>query len=234
MNIDFIQIPTIVIQSDAITDGDKLIYGIIYYLSQLSDKECWASNKTIAEIRGCSPSTISHAVKRLEDAKFVNIWNKTSKKRRIKPLIILKVVDLNSEPISPNAEPIPNKIEQPISNEIQNNNIYNNNIIYNNIYNNIIKELYKINDRIYYIGKTKTQLSALKVLLQMGEQKLGSVERVEQIIEWYVAQYLKLKDQPENFKFFPKALVPTQLLDKWSSIENLYNEAQPKEFKGLW
>ena len=32
MNIDFIQIPTIVIQSDAITDGDKLIYGIIYFI----------------------------------------------------------------------------------------------------------------------------------------------------------------------------------------------------------
>lgn len=196
MDIDFIQIPTIVVQSDKITDGDKLIYGIIYYLSQLSDKECWASNKTIAEIRGCSPSTISHAVKRLDDAQFINIWNKTSKKRRIKPLIILKQVNLSHEI----AEPSSNKIEQPISNEIQSNNILSNNI------NNIITKFSFLGDSYKRFYKIKSYRDAVERLLT----RFSLQEIIEKLD--YVFSH---KDD----KFAIQINTPFDLENKWDKIK---------------
>lgn len=212
MNIDFIQTPLEVIQSDKITDGDKIIYGIIYYLSQLSDKECWASNKTISEIRKCSPSTVSHAVTRMTEAGFLTVENKTGRKRCIKPMIVLVSTNLSRQTV----QPISNKIAEPISNELPSNNIY----ISNNIKDNIYKYIYKINSQIYKIGNNKTQLNALNLLLKpdvanASEEDLRlRVEHVEHILEWYV----KEREAKTN-KFLPIADVPTQFLEKWSRIE---------------
>ncbi len=97
------------------------------------------------------------------------------------------------------------------------NNIYNNNIIY--------KELFKINDKIYFLN-IKSQIKYLEELLKDENIK---------VVSWYVSEFIKRKQKGgDDFKFFPKAVSPAQLLEKWESIKRIYDEAQPKPHKSLW
>lgn len=231
--IDFIQIPLSIVQNDKIRDIDKLIYGVILYISKWEIGKCIASNKTISEFLEVSDSTVAHGILRLKDANLITIENPSPRKRFITPNILLQSVNVAQtyNDISSNVQ---SKPENSCTNIQTNNNIY----INNNIYNNIISELYKINNKIYLIGKTKLQKQYLDALLKCPPNyKEGDdafVEHVEHIIQWYVSEYIRLEQlNNDEWKFLPKATVPSKLVEKWNRIEQLYNESH-KEHKSLW
>lgn len=230
--IDFIQIPLSVVQNKDIRDIDKIIYGIILYVSKWEIGKCIASNKTISEFLDVSDSTVAHGILRLKEYGLITIENPSPRKRFITPNILLQSVSVAQtyNNISSNVQ---SKPENGCTNIQTNNNIYINNNI-----NNIISELYKINNKIYIIGKTKLQKQYLEALLKCPpDYKEGGdafVEHVEHIIQWYVSEYQRLqKIGGDNWKFLPKATVPSQLVEKWNRIEQLYNESH-KEHKSLW
>ena len=111
---------------------------------------------------------------------------------------------------------------------------YNNNIIIdinNNNKKSILNLLYKINKRIYLLGQTKSQLPYWEELLK-GDN--NATENNIKIIQWYVEEYIKREAKGgDDFKYFPKAIIPSQLVEKWDNIERLYKETN-KEFKPLW
>ena len=231
-NYDFITIPRIVVQSDKIRDSDRIVYGVIYSMAQMSNLRCTAKNTTIADMAGLSTGSVANSLTRLVEANFIKTTFKDSAKR-----IRVEIIPL----ISYNNEVFHQVIKQVSSNDesgVSSNDEQNNNYIYNNNINNIISELYKINNKIYIIGKTKLQKQYLEALLKCPpDYKEGGdafVEHVEHIIQWYVSEYKRLEQlNNDDWKFLPKATVPSKLVEKWNRIEQLYNESH-KEHKSLW
>lgn len=225
-NYDFITIPRVVVQSNKIRDSDRLVYGVIYSIAQMSNKRCTAKNTTIADMAGLSTGSVANSLTRLVEAGFIKTTFKDSSKRiRIE---IIPNISYNNEVFNQVIKEVSLNDESEVSlNDEQNNNILNNNI---NIYKKeLLKEFYKINDKIYLIGNTKNQAIYWEELLKDDE-----AEQNITIIKWYIQEYLRREQRGgDDFKYFPKALVPSQMVEKWKSIEALYKEAN-KEFKPLW
>lgn len=73
--LDFVLVPSILIRNKNISALDALIYGVIYYYTQINSQElCTASNKTIAKTADCTPGSVSNAITRLKEEKFITVY----------------------------------------------------------------------------------------------------------------------------------------------------------------
>jgi hypothetical protein len=102
---DFLLIPYILIQDNELNAVDTRIYSVIYYLSQLKDKKCTASNRNIAEI-AClkSVGTVRNSLSILEKKGYIKrIFKDTKKKKRqeIIPLITFNKASFSDEGCHP-------------------------------------------------------------------------------------------------------------------------------------
>ena len=57
-------IPSIILYNNDLSDKDKLVFAVISNLTH-EKGYCWASNRYIAELLGCSPITISRSISKL-------------------------------------------------------------------------------------------------------------------------------------------------------------------------
>lgn len=83
----FIRIPSQILSIPDLNAADKLVLSEVVNLSQLHGV-CWASNQTISENLGTSPSTIKRCIKKLSDKGYVKSWLETENNnttRKIKP-----------------------------------------------------------------------------------------------------------------------------------------------------
>jgi len=73
MNPDFILIPYQVVSDDRLHGLDRVVYGVVYWFSQMSSSRCYASNGKIAEVcgAGAKPKSVGDALGRLEEFGYV-------------------------------------------------------------------------------------------------------------------------------------------------------------------
>ena len=230
-NYDFITIPRLVVLSDKIRDSDRIVYGVIYSMSQMTNKKCIAKNTTLAKMSGLSTGSVANSLVRLVEAGFIQTTFKDGAKRF--RLEIIPLISYNNDGYHQMMKGVSSNDETRVSSNDEQNNIYytNKNInICRDFKNRILKELYKINDKVYLTGQTKNQEAYWVALNKDGVADCPA----EKIIQWYVAEFIKRQNiGGDDFKFFPKAIVPSQLVEKWDSIERLYKETN-KEYKPLW
>jgi len=211
-----------------LSNNEYILLDSIYQLQQ-SSGWCYASKEYLTQIVDIKERALKDVIDKLVEKCYIIRKDTTNR--------FLKVSDLWTIPFAGNLqkllpEPAETAGSQPAETADYNNNIYNN-IIYKDFKNKILKELHKINDKVYLTGNTKNQSSYWVALVNDWADE-SCVEHVERIIVWYVSQFQKLSVKGgDDFKFFPKAIIPSQLVEKWSSIERLYNEYN-KEYKPLW
>lgn len=231
MNYDFITIPREVVMSDKIRDTDRLVYGVIYSMSQMSNKRFIGKNTTIAKMVGISVGSVTNSLGRLVEAKFITCLFKDTNKRirtEIIPLIDYKNIvevpsndgTLNKSVPSSDGHEVPsNDGDRVPSNDGQNKNIYisnNINISKNNIITGetkvesdfIYKKLYIINKDVYNSKGWKINIEAVK--------KLSLKQNLKEILEWYINVF--------SNQYTPKAYTPSELLNKWAKIEEYYKQ----------
>lgn len=75
---DFIQIPQLVMH---LPPADRFVFGVIYFYSQLSEKECRASNATIGRVAHISPDSVSNSLIKLEEEGLIKRYFKDDNKR---------------------------------------------------------------------------------------------------------------------------------------------------------
>lgn len=68
---DFIQIPYVILEDTRISDTGGKVYGLVYFLSQLSKRRCIASNEYLAKLLWTSPGVISNCLTELEKAGYI-------------------------------------------------------------------------------------------------------------------------------------------------------------------
>lgn len=83
--IKYIIIPNTVLQERFLTDGAKLLYGLIYSVSYKTG-ECYATNKWLAENLNVSERTITRKIKELEQIYKIVIERRKNNQRIIRCL----------------------------------------------------------------------------------------------------------------------------------------------------
>jgi len=217
-DIGFLQIPTQIIKDKALRDVDGYIYGVIVYRSHELGY-CWSSNKDLAEQIGRSATSITDCLARLESAGYITRENKTSKKRRLIPKLIIGVIK-NSESNDVNLESNNlTKSDEPKSCALQNINTYIN--INNNI-NNIVslfRKLYKMNYGTYE-KYNKANQEAIKLI---SEDKA-----LEVLLTRYITEYLK----PVRDKYLPIGITPATFVEKLPKIESYFSRNSASDSGG--
>lgn len=92
---DFIIIPYQVAFDPKLDPLDRILYGIIYWLTCLKNEKCFASNKTLAQLCKTTTGSIQNSLTRLEKQKYIKrIYADEQKKIReeIIPLITYRQV----------------------------------------------------------------------------------------------------------------------------------------------
>lgn len=213
MNYDFITIPRDIVLSNKIRDSDRLVYGVIYSMSQMNNKRFTGKNTTISKMCGISAGSVANSLVRLSEAGYIKCSFKDTNKR-VRTEILPLVNYNNTEEYHQVMTQVSSNDETKVSSNDEQNNIY---IINNNISNTLIddiyKELYKINKFIGNIRYKKEQKEAINLLLT------GNTDNVLNVITWYVSERIKGLN-----KYLPVANAPTQLVEKWSRIEELFNK----------
>jgi hypothetical protein len=101
---DFIIIPYQLMIDEKLTQTDKLLYGIIYWLSCLKGERCFASNKTLLEFCQVKlPKSIGRSLGRLEEAGYIKrtFFDKKSRHREeIIPLVTYRQLGGRATPHS--------------------------------------------------------------------------------------------------------------------------------------
>ncbi len=104
---DFFIIPSILVGDKAILPKDYLVYAAVYWFTKLRNDKCIASNKTLASVIGCSLSTVTHGLVRLNKAGYIQIRiDEKNHREEIIPLIAFSHIDTpgNSEQSPGNSE----------------------------------------------------------------------------------------------------------------------------------
>lgn len=70
-----------------LTPRETLIYGDIVRLSKNDKGYCWAKNEELANLAGCSISTVAHTISKLKAKGYITIENATSFTRQLKPAL---------------------------------------------------------------------------------------------------------------------------------------------------
>lgn len=83
---DFLIIPTSVAFDKELQPLDKMVYGIIYWMTKLKLEKCIAGNRTLADLCDCNLKSIQKSIKRLEDKKYIK--RESENDREIVPLVI--------------------------------------------------------------------------------------------------------------------------------------------------
>jgi len=97
---DFFIIPSVLVADKNIKPKDCLVYGAVYWFTKLRNERCIASNKTIASVIGCSLSTVTHALVRLNKAGYIQVRiDEHNHREEIIPLVAFSHIDTpgNSE-----------------------------------------------------------------------------------------------------------------------------------------
>lgn len=71
---DYILIPRPLLEDEELQPKARELYGYIYWLSQLSQDRCFASNDKLAEMmgRGTTPGSVANSLKELEDGGYIS------------------------------------------------------------------------------------------------------------------------------------------------------------------
>lgn len=90
--LDFLVIPTPVLRSK-VPDSAKIVYGVIYALSQLSSGGCTASNETIMQIADIhSEDTFKRLLRALENKQLIKrYYDNNGRRLAIRPLVVFAV-----------------------------------------------------------------------------------------------------------------------------------------------
>lgn len=86
-------IPRQLLFDDDLQPTDKLVYGAVYFFSQLSRGVCTASNRRLAEAVNISPKTVRNCLSRLEEKHYIKRYYESESRRKrksIAPLVTLK------------------------------------------------------------------------------------------------------------------------------------------------
>ena len=127
---DFFIIPRLVALDKKIQDQDKMVYGAVYWLENLKDGKCTASNHSIAEIIGSTNSlAIANSLLRLENQGYIKRIFSDSKNRtrlEIKSLVKFGKVSSDSDTYHQPMIPLSSSGDTPLSSDDeQNKNIIN-------------------------------------------------------------------------------------------------------------
>ena len=68
---DFNQIPYQLIGDKTLAPIDRLVYGAIYFYSKMRGERCYATNATIAKLLMSTTKTVSRALQKLEDRRYI-------------------------------------------------------------------------------------------------------------------------------------------------------------------
>ena len=68
---DFIQIPYQLISDKDLAPIDRLVYGAVYFYSKMRGERCFATNTAIASLLSSTPKTVSRALQKLADKKYI-------------------------------------------------------------------------------------------------------------------------------------------------------------------
>ena len=103
---DFIQIPYQLIGDRTLSPIDRLVYGAVYFYSKMSGERCFASNTVIARLLLSTPKTVSRALQKLEDRRYIirDFSDPSTKVNRteIIPLVAMGKLYLNKSKTTPN------------------------------------------------------------------------------------------------------------------------------------
>lgn len=89
---NFFNIPAIVMLDPDLQSLDAKVYGIVYWLEQLKDGRCWASNATLAKVAGTSAGSVANSLTRLRKKKYIAILlNDKNQRKEIRTLVYYSV-----------------------------------------------------------------------------------------------------------------------------------------------
>ena len=95
---NFFNVPAIVMLDPDLQPLDTKVYGIVYWLEQLKDGRCWASNATLAKFANSSPSGIAHSITRLREKKYIAaIYDENNQRKEIRTLVYYSVNPCSNE-----------------------------------------------------------------------------------------------------------------------------------------
>lgn len=204
----------VLLKQMAISSNEYIVLDIIYHLSNDNDW-CFASKQYIADCMGMSKSGIENIIHDLIKKSLLVSKDSTIKHlKTTDKFLINNTVNTHSQVVESTTQ-----VVESTTNNNKDINIIN---IYNNIYNNIYKYIYNITPFIFKVGNTKTQKDSIKYLIEQenkGTYENPQVDHVFDIIKWYVDERKKGVD-----KYLPIANVPTQFVQKWSRIKELYEK----------
>lgn len=194
-------IPSFILYNKELTDKDKLVYSVI---SNLTHEKgfCWASNRYIADLLGCTPTTISRSVNRLNELKYI-ISNLTKDVNGTNRKIFLPLAN-NNNPLNKNVKPVKQKQQ---TNSIDNNIDINNSKL-------LLEWINKEFNRTFRVLNKSKLNQRLKVF---------SMEQIKKaILKAYSDEYHK----KNNFKYLTPEyfLRNDDNLDKWLNAKNETNE----------
>lgn len=91
LNLKGIWIPIEILTDEKLSDKEKIIYSIIWYLSK-QNSYCYLTNKTISELLNISITQVSKLVNSLKDKKYIDIeliYKENSKQVEMRKLILI-------------------------------------------------------------------------------------------------------------------------------------------------
>jgi DNA-binding MarR family transcriptional regulator len=82
---DFVQIPTQLLLDTDLHVFDRIVYGYIYWMEQLKDGVCTASNETLAELAQTTPRNVVKGLERLEAKGYIRrVFSQDNSNHRVK------------------------------------------------------------------------------------------------------------------------------------------------------
>ena len=104
-NPDFLVIPYQVIDDKRLRPTDQLVYGVVYWLENLRDGRCTASDRTIGEVCKVGAGTVANGLTRLEKCGYIQrVRNENGERMEIKTLVSFRKVAQLMNGVSTNDE----------------------------------------------------------------------------------------------------------------------------------
>ena len=148
LNLKGIWIPIEILTDEKLSDKEKIIYSIIWYLSK-QNSYCYLTNKTISELLNISITQVSKLVNSLKDKKYIDI--ELIYKENSKQVEMRKLIPINKNTYLTKVKyPLQQNFNTPIEEKFKDNKYNNKNISkYNNAKQNFRKSRANFEQRDY-------------------------------------------------------------------------------------
>ena len=198
-------IPAFILYDTKLSDKDKIVYSVISNLTH-EKGYCWASNKYIADLLGCSPLTISRSVSNLN--KLGHIKNTVSRTADGTDRKIILSISTNGI-FKKDTPPIKKRLHNNITNNITDNKTNSSNELLT-WFNNEFKRSFKVIDH----KKLKMRL------------KTFGLEQIKTAIKNAYSDEFHAKN---NFKY----LTPTYFLRSDENVDKWLNTTKQIKNEGI-